>query len=369
METTTQKNPLSVAKLVRLLVSQSTNAEERQHAFLTLSALLTSPNDILFCETIPDDHLFKTEACIVRDAFESATNGMHDRECFERLNLIQESSLFYSWRLVIEGILYFYAGDFKSMQGALAPLDSKMKVSILASELLALESFVKRGTQSTALSSLIFPKDGGLFDLAEQLEEAAKEGVVSFFIQNSAKLLKELKNRSLKDAESFALYAIELSDRYEIASEELVHTIGKSLGLASAYRLTAMYLDSQNVELAVLFWLKCILETLSSGDPDLYELIALCLCLESSTEKTAFFSLFEESPKDLAFACINLYKEVYDVLIILYPALVKNVQADFTKPREFIKNLICALSKHDSVVRTSPKKRIKKQLELFEGRL
>jgi hypothetical protein len=282
-----------IAKLVRALVSPSTPESGLGDVVRALAEAVRSPNDIIFCETIPDTHFLKREALAVRDAFEAATNGMTAPDAFQALEAIPGTSVFFPWKLLVQAILDFYAGD----SGGARALLERIPAGSFPRHALGLWASIEERSRSArphaALSRALakpdpfldnlFPASDSLSVVAEEISEALDEGMMDLCMAACSRLLRELRQRSDSAARQAALLILRELDGKGASVDEFLRLMGSAFGEAEALRLTALYLSEARPLLALLFFFKAGAAGLEA-DPAEAELAAWSLVIERAAQ-------------------------------------------------------------------------------------
>ncbi len=281
-----------IAKLVRAFVSPSTPPEALAEVVLALQSSVTSPNDILGCETIPESHFLKQEALIVRDAFEAATNGMTAPDAFIALESLPATSVWSPWKALIGAILAFYQADRGRIETELAkipPASYPARLKGLMGALLARQSsnqplMPRALREADPFMERLFPDSDSLSVIAEEIGEALREGMIELCMASCARLLRELRQRSEACARAAALLILAQIEENAAPADDFLNVMGGLFGEAEALRITALYLSDSRPLLALLVWAKAGARALEESSSEL-DIAAWALVIDQAASR------------------------------------------------------------------------------------
>ncbi len=174
---------------------------------LTKSALrdlLHDPFLVLACDILHDDHVFKQEALIVSDAFESVTNGMYDPHALQQLDRIDAESIFFPWKHMIAALHAMYAGNEKEFEEALSHIHPSSLLAKLVPLLKHITGLVPLGRELLSFEKqfacLVIDNNMYIHSAVEELVEALTQGFDDVFVSTALLLVRDLLKRDAEVA-------------------------------------------------------------------------------------------------------------------------------------------------------------------------
>lgn len=264
-----QEHVLStIAKLIR----QDRRSEIRPY--------IISPSIIERSELIPSGDPVAEEARIVADAFESASNGMHNPEAFEALETIDEGSPFFGWKQLSIALHLFYTGDYDGISPLLAsiPKDSPAALLVpLIQRLCGEELRISKGAEG--LYQRITEDRSYISAAIKQLTDCLEADMEELFIETALLLIRNLRSQAPLAAKRLALWAMNTVSYCAYDPDELISGLKALYGSTEAFRLCALGLETEETEIALLFWIRSLLSRLKQAEAEQSEKEAYLLII------------------------------------------------------------------------------------------
>ncbi len=190
------------------------------------------------------------------DAFDAVTNGIENPEAMEKLHKIQDPAV-ESWKALIEAIRALYQEDTEACEGALERLDDQSPPGVLKPLFLAwiasavggdalITQMASASASVAELFNRITTRIHPIAMVAEQAEEALRQGLLDHYEALVQRVLKELREQKRGDgpllAVRYALSFLRELDTQGIGGEEYFSILIKALGKSDGFCVLGMYL-------------------------------------------------------------------------------------------------------------------------------
>ena len=262
------KNDRNLEKLLTLdpgsLEYITLRSELKQH--------LTDPG-ILERSNLVNDEL-KEEARIILDAFEAITNGMQNPDVFTSVEAISKDSLLYLWKELIYAIKAFYEKNYEEMQSRLRKIDPDSPLSMFTPILLHLSGKSNEKSSNKKQKAFIdnIIRDRSFIrSVIAQITESLEYDMEDLFLETSILMLHDLNNNYKEAARKFAIWTLETASKFKYSPTTLVSTCKKLFGNTEAYRITAIAMLNEEIDISLLFWLQSLLSGLKSMNFKIHE--------------------------------------------------------------------------------------------------
>ncbi len=233
---------------------------------------LTDPG-ILERFSLVDDEL-KEEARIILDAFEAITNGMQNPDVFTSVESISKDSLLYLWKELIYAIKAFYEKNYEEMQSRLRKIDPDSPLSIFTPILLHLSgksNEIISNKKQEAFIDIILRDRSFIRSVIVQITESLEYDMEDLFLETSILMMNDLNNNYKEVAEKFAIWTLETASKYKYSPTMLISNCKKLFGNTEAYRITAIAMSKEEIDISLLFWLQSLLSGLKSRNFEIHE--------------------------------------------------------------------------------------------------
>ena len=203
---------------------------------------------------------------IVRDAFEAATNGMHNPEAMQRLENLDGGADVGYWKLLIRAIENFYKQDFGKVASLLTEINDESMPGRLKAVLLfmsGLQDFQQQPSYHEEKLIKRVTEDSRFFASAvSQLNDSMEYGG-QLFTETASLLIKEIKVLNFEAAERLALWALNICLQNDFDEEPLADNIMMIFGQAEGLRLIALSLMEVDPESSVVCFIRSLINRLS----------------------------------------------------------------------------------------------------------
>ena len=188
------------------------------------------------------------------DAFDAAANGMINAEAASRLSDAEEES-FRPWKALVSAIRAFYDDDGAAVIDTIdrisdssppAVLKPLFRAWALSPDVPAAQSLKNASAAVAALYQRLFSQTHPAAALAEQAEEALRQGMVDHFEALACKVMRELQESARIDGPLLALRYVErclaLLDESDEEDGAFFEAVIKNLGRADGFASLALAL-------------------------------------------------------------------------------------------------------------------------------
>ncbi len=196
---------------------------------------------------------------VISDAFEAATNGMHNPEAFARLESLEADQ---NWKNIIYAIRAFYNQDFGLMNNLLISVDPGSDAGRLVRVLRHMagtEDYSGKLTKSEERLALRVTENTRFLNSAvRQLKESIDYGE-ELFTETASLLIKEVKQKTPVAAGRLALWSFRICIEKGFDDEALADNILMLFGQAEGLRLIALSLMETEPESALICFTRSLI--------------------------------------------------------------------------------------------------------------
>ena len=200
---------------------------------------------------------------IIRDAFEAATNGMHNPEALNRLNGLDDDDEVKVWKSLIAAIISFYNQDFKGVGALLSAVPDDSPAGRLKPALLhmsGLRSLERRATyHEEKLIKKITEDSRFLASAIAQLNDSIEYGG-ELFAETASLLIKEIKSQNQNAAARLTLWCFSVCFSQGFDEEPLADNVLMLFGQAEGLRLIALSLMEDDPESALICFTRSLIK-------------------------------------------------------------------------------------------------------------
>jgi len=233
---------------------------------------LTDPGMFEKSNLVNDE--LKDEARIIMDAFEAITNGMQNPDVFSYVEEISKDSLLYLWKELIYAIKAFYEKNYEEMQSRLRNIDSDSPLSMftpILSHLSGKSAEISSNKKQKAFIENIIKDRSFIRSVITQIIESLEYDMEDLFLETSILMMHDLNKNYKEAARKFAIWTLETASKYKYSPTTLVSTCKKLFGNKEAYRITAIAMSKEEIDISLLFWLQSLLSGLKSRNSKIHE--------------------------------------------------------------------------------------------------
>ena len=258
---------------------------------------------------------------VISDAFEAATNGMHNIDAFNNLEKLPDEGTNGHWKNLIYAIQAFYRQDFAGMDIRLGKIPDDSEAACLKKVLYYMAGFLDKSTKLSfheeKLVKKITEHTRFLKSAAGQLNESIEYGE-ELFAETASLLIKEIKGKSPEAASRLALWSFRTCQEKDFDDEALSDNILMLFGQAEGLRLIGLSLIESEPDSALICFTRSLIKRVSDqkiereeaaayleviqalltacreGDPVLTDISEMVLMLES--ELNLFFDISTGHP-------------------------------------------------------------------------
>lgn len=235
----------------------------------------------------------------ISDAFEAVTNGMYDPASLERLEEITADSPLHPWKTAICAILAFYQGDRENMSELLKELPEASPPAAVTASLLHLAGIrtgEPRGPKEKALREAVSADHSFIRSAAAQLREYLTDELEEAFAETSLLLIRDLMPNHPLPAKRLALWSMQTAAERGHALDLYPSQLAQIFGQSEGMRLAAMALRKTDLDIALLFLIRCLLQHMRDDDLKPAEVAAYFTLLAEWAEE--LLPLTEEGAAD-----------------------------------------------------------------------
>jgi len=91
------------------------------------------------------------------------------------------------------------------------------------------------------------------------------------FLETSILMMHDLNNNYKEAARKFAIWTLETASKYKYSPSTLISTCKKLFGNTEAYRITAIAMSKEEIDISLLFWLQSLFSGLKSRNFKIHE--------------------------------------------------------------------------------------------------
>lgn len=295
---------------------------DRTGLFHELRRIITSPKLVAELDFLPHEHILKRESIIVSDAFEALTNGMINDEILNQLSLITEESLFYPWKILIEGLHAFYRKDrisclkiINTIPGDSAPYAFRELFSALL-----------EGTQQKEWEPLIeavLEDNSEIRDSLDLIRDAS--GLEDVLLDTAGLLIRDLIRDDPGTCEKIMIWCLDHLQLTDVLSDRAVERAKSLFGDKEGYRLAALASVSFDPDRSLVYWLHSLIAYM---DGSVTEISCVKAYLNIIRDLADAVKLEFELTGEYIRLITDLVGEVGENLFHIYPEITGSTPAD-----------------------------------------
>ncbi len=295
---------------------------------------------------------------VISDAFEAATNGMHNPEAFAAL---QEAETNEDWKNLIYAIKAFYNHDFHRMEALLAGITANSDAASLSTVLRNMSGInisQQLSKSEKKLAAKITEQNRFFNEAIDDLNESIIYGE-DLFAETVSLLIKEIRKDHPEAASRLALWAFNKCIEYNFNDEKLTDNIIILFGQAEGLRLIGLSLMEREPDSSLICFCRSLIRRIidkTIGQEETIAFLNIIQALLSECEDDQSVIL------DINELVRMLESELYLYFSLPYENSINDPAAKIQKMKNSLTNIY-----DDSVNKSSIKKIQKKiiQLELF----
>jgi len=307
--------PWNAKKQLNKYILMTGDHPEKDDLFIELKRNITSPKEIAEFDFLTPDSILKKEAIIISDAFEAMTNGMINDEIMEQLVHIGEESLFYSWKVLIEGLHAFYSRDLKKCREKISAIPGDTAPHCFK------EMFQSVFGQSesedwTELMSSILESNTEIQDSLDLLKEAS--GMEDILLDTASLLIRDLIRDDPVTCEKIMVWCLDHLQLTDVLSDKAVERVKTLFGDREGYRLAALASISFDPDRSLVYWLHSLIAYLDDINTDKNSVKAYLIIIKDVADTVKLE--FELTPEYIRLLS-DLVNELSENLYHIYPEI------------------------------------------------
>jgi len=216
----------------------------------------------------------KNEARFIMDAFEAITNGMQNPDVFSFVEAISKDSILYFWKELIFAIKAFYERNYEEMHFRLLSIDSESPLSMfrpILSHLSGKSAEIISNKKQKAFIENIIKDRSFIRSVIAQITESLEYDMEDLFLETSILMIHDLNRNYKEAARKFAIWTLETASTYKYSPTSIVSSCKKLFGNTEAYKITAIAMSKEEIDISLLFWLQSLLSGLKSMNFEIHE--------------------------------------------------------------------------------------------------
>ncbi len=283
----------AIEKLL-LSLQEVQSQEETRRIMENLSTCIRDPRVFQEEPIVHYNTELHEQSIIIWDAFESVTNGMYNPEALHKLELIDDESPFYSWKILILAILAFYQGDRDNLFQLLKRIPPNTPPSRFRTILRCLEEKHAHECESNELLTLLEDDHDFIRCAVDELNDCLENNHAEAFLESTGFLVRDILSSHSHAARRIVLWSIQVSSQHGFDISGYIGRLTRLFGRKEALRLVAAALMPVEPEISLLFWLRYGIESVSRDSLSADEISALILIIADTYTKVREDNMLDE---------------------------------------------------------------------------